>query len=118
MWYLFHKLAKAVVILQYGRIDPPESVGNWVLKPTVPGLSAHLRYDDMSQTEMFEACKLRGIRSQVKSTKNDLRRLLQMHESSSSHPNSVGVNIDEASKMRLELQIANWKEISKFVSRS
>ncbi|MCJ1386297.1 hypothetical protein MMC17_009423 [Xylographa soralifera] len=111
LWYLFHKLAKALVVLQYGRMDPPESVCDWVEKPKANKTSAHLKYEDMSQMQMFEACKTRGIRTQVKATKGDLKRLLQIHEASLSQVDAVDANIDEAAKLRLELQTANWKEI-------
>ncbi|MCJ1286837.1 hypothetical protein MMC26_006183 [Xylographa opegraphella] len=111
LWYLFHKLAKASVILQYGRIDPPESVSDHVRKPEANKSSAPLTYKDMSQIEMVEACKAHGIRPQVKATKDDLMRLLQTHEASLGKSSGLGSNMDEAGKMRLELQTGNWKEI-------
>ncbi|MCJ1398565.1 hypothetical protein MMC11_001765 [Xylographa trunciseda] len=111
LWYLFHKLAKALVILQYGRIDPPEATRDWTQKSEADKSSAPLRYDSMSQKQMFEACKTRGIRIQAKATKDNMKRLLQAYGNSRNQGGDAGAGTDEIAKVRLELQTANWKEI-------
>ncbi|MCJ1390586.1 hypothetical protein MMC18_003446 [Xylographa bjoerkii] len=116
LWYLFHKLSKALVILQYGRVDPPEAVRDWVQKSEADSSSVHLRYNTMSRREMFEACKTRGVRTQAKATKDDLKRLLQVYESSQPQVRTGGAEIDAAASVRRELQTADWKEIGSVIS--
>ena len=121
LWYLFHKLAKALVILQYGRIDAAEGghisteKSDGDLLPGGDKSSVCLNYESMSRMEMFEACKTRGIRTQNKATKDDLKRLLQAHETSLGQVKDAGMKIDEAARVRLELQTANWKEIGSVI---